>query len=421
MSNATPSTPSASGYFTRLWLRFLSIFASRPSRRCSMSLPELPVHNTPVLDHTTTNLSPDTYVSPSWQEDKQHWMRHPSLRRASMIREAARRNRSRTAASPAPDGSPSSEIRIYVQDWSSLELNMADFFDPHVASTEASDQGLPPSSPSSPILPTEQQSTDEIQDVSTTSTESEYSMPSIVLPDFDPYALPPLPELNTIEEEDEEEESTPVQVQVDSESPISPFYQPYQTNALSAVTGLLCDPTSFSFSPSTVLPDAPPSATTEPAPSPKAVKTSNNRRDTTPYPDIFSFSVYFSRDSVYESELLPSATFTAEGTLEDVCGPISIYDVANERNRYRSAAYSSCISSSPKRQPLASTINAGSVSAKELKGKKPVVAATSESTSEASMDSIGAHLLAACDELSGCEWTEEFLRMFTSSRKGVVY
>jgi hypothetical protein len=85
-----------------------------------------------------------------------------------------------------------------------------------------------------------------------------------------------------------------------------------------------------------------------------------------PYPDLFDFSMYMrraSRDSFYE---VPLRDLGVNNSPDKTGRPISIYDVhaVNERDRYRSAAYSSCISSPdrtpPRRAPLVSALNLNS-------------------------------------------------------------
>ncbi|KAJ7721190.1 hypothetical protein DFH07DRAFT_946940 [Mycena maculata] len=431
------SSPN-SGYFARLtqvcWSFFLSIFSSR--HRKQPALPELPT-SSPVATHPATldSFAPGRFRvqhdAPydglaSWQEDKQQFLRRPSLLKASMVRDRTqepRKKRHRTMAPPPP--------QIYVQDWSSLGLNMSDFFDPpSAARLGAAQSATAPSDPSdatgaelAPSLPP----VEHPNDVGLKSTELSASQSIEILLADDLTSLPDTTPSNTeadstvIPKEEPQEASAVVE-----SATLSFTAGRYEPNALSAVSGPLWDPPSFLNSYSTPLPDTTPAG---PKSAPKS--TSNNRRDSMlPYCDLFDFQEYFggdhargiSGDSFCESFELPLISVSGRSEKKSVADSlrrISVYDVVRERDRYRSAAYTSCLfsacSSEPRRAPLTSTLN--------LRSGRDTADFSSplSKKSDASCPSTGigettsAQFTAACDELSRFEWTEEeFLTMLTA-------
>ncbi|KAJ6539598.1 hypothetical protein B0H19DRAFT_1269901 [Mycena capillaripes] len=188
----------------------------------------------------------------------------------------------------------------------------------------------------------------------------------------------------------------------------------YASNALSAVSGLLWDPPTFSISHSTPLPDVAPFLSN------LQTTLTLGRDSLQPYPDLFDFSMYtrrISRESFCEVIELPS--FSVDEPSEKT-RPVSIYDVVHERDRYRSAAYSSCISSpvrtssSPRRPPFSSTLNLDS--GRDASAFSHVIAEKSDADGTPTGNDMGGQFMMMCDKLSRCEWTEEeFLKLFASS------
>ncbi|KAJ7780998.1 hypothetical protein B0H16DRAFT_1710251 [Mycena metata] len=408
---------AGSGYFTRLtqacWSFFLSIFPSRRRRHLSLELP---------ISSPSPALSPSHEVEcdasgglGSWQLDKQQFLRRPSLVRASMFRETrareAQKQRNRKSSMPPPP-------EIYVEDWSSLGLNMTDLFE--TPSSAASRSGADSSTDPGPELSAVQEEEEKEVEVHSADNSSS-SLESTVLQSSDiqtaptvvPAELQDVPDLDSAAKSSanlDDEVSTDAPAVLES-AILSFSVGHYPSNAMSAVSGLLWDPPAFSISHSTPLPDV---ATSPRRHRPQSTTFLTVRRDSlVPYPDLFDFSMYdrrVSQDSFGQAiELSPMALPEPS----DKKRPVSIYDVVLERNRYRGAAYSACIpssvrrSSSPRRQPLASTLNLGS-------GAVGFNAISKKA--EKDDGDVAAQFLLACDELSRCEWTEEeFMTMFASS------
>ncbi|KAJ7178905.1 hypothetical protein C8R46DRAFT_1211537 [Mycena filopes] len=323
--------------------------------------------------------------------------------------------------------------RIYVEDWSSLGLNMTELFEttsstsPRSGVGALSDSGADPfSTPRPELAAVEEEEEEELSEYS--ADTSLRTLDSTVLQSSDleivlavaPAELQEAPHPN-----DEAEASVsldkdpPVEIVV-PESAVLPFSAGhYASNAMSAVSGLLWDPPAVPISHSTPLPAVapPPSPSSEHRPQSTTTTFLTVTRDSlVPYPDLFDFSMYdrrVSQDSSFRQSSELSLTSSPEAA--DKKWPVSIYDVVLERDRYRGAAYSACISSSvtrtsssPRRKPLTSTLNLGrdTVDFETVVSKK----------SEIEVGEVGAQFLLACDELSRCEWTEEeFMTLFASS------
>ncbi|KAJ7094550.1 hypothetical protein B0H15DRAFT_1020358 [Mycena belliarum] len=424
----------SAGYLAHLlhvcWAFLLSLFSSRPRKRLS-SPPELPT-SSPLLTWSprVTNAQRDApYQGPeSWQRDKQQFLRRPSLVRADSdqgTRTHESRKKKRTMAPPPPE--------IYIQDWSSLGLVMTDMFNsPSTPTSRSGAVGFDPQAPSSmtsaglSTIP-EDSSLSYLGDAASTDSltaASHSSDDKTVVPD-------PTEAADWNSEADSSiysnQDMQDYGVQDISEPPVVTFTGGYASNPLSALSGLLWDPPSVSDSHSIPIPGATP---VSPAPVPQATPILSGRDSVLPYPDLFDFSMYtrrISRDSLCDALEMPSLAFTGN-TFEkkglEPGGRVSIYDVLQERDRYRSAAYSSSLPSFgtplPRRPPFASTINlrAGkdAVDLSSAVANKPAAEDLPFWNGESAKDSIGAYFLAACDELSRCEWTEEeFLKMFASS------
>ncbi|KAJ7682560.1 hypothetical protein DFH06DRAFT_1119782 [Mycena polygramma] len=424
-------SPPAAPYLTRLihlfWSFFLSIFSSR---RKHPSSPELPTF---VANHE--NECDVSGGLASWQQDKQQFLRRPSLVRATSTRARETREKKQqcTMSPPPPE--------IYIEDWSSLGLNMADLFETpssraggavgSVASTnclgrlasvpENSTEPLAEDNSPSPTSPPMAQANASSEPPSTASIASSEDL-AISTPEppgsqssedvktvlVDALTSPtdtPHSDIKTELSIDLEQDAEEVAL-VPEPATLSFSDGLYASNALSAVSGLLWDPPSFSISQSTPLPDVAPFL-------PKR-GTLTLGRDSLPYPDLFDFSMYarrISRDSFCAGIELPSMMDMSIEEPSEKARPVSIYDVVNERDRYRGAAYSACVSAvsvTPKRRPFSSAINLDS-------RRNSVRALGEKSNGDESLD-IGAQFMEVCDTLSRCEWTEEeFLEMLASS------
>ncbi|KAJ6450987.1 hypothetical protein DFH09DRAFT_76006 [Mycena vulgaris] len=434
------SSSSIPGYLAHLfqvcWSFFLSIFSTRHRKRLS-SLSELPTSSPPKTSYSERDAVYDGLES--WQRDKQQFLRRPSLVKADAAHGArtrqTRKKKSRTIASPPPE--------IYVQDWSSLGLNMSDLFDS--PSTIGSLSGVVESSVLSPChatgaeLPTI--SEDSFSEAPVTNGGvSSRGLLAAQSRDVKMVLAADLPDradaqdlsteaLSSIHPDQEAHESGAQETGVDAESATLSFSTGrYAFNALSAVSGLLWDPPSFPISHSTPLPNATP---TPSIPRPQPTSHLGARDSMLPYPDLFDFNMYarrVSRDSFCDTVELPCSVSASSDkkSARDSCRPISIYDIVHERDRYRSAAFSTCLSSvctsSPRRVPFTSNLNLGSGRDTVVDSSSTAIlkkSATDEFVAwngEMTRESIGAQFMTACDELSRCEWTEEeFLRMFAAS------
>ncbi|KAJ6490345.1 hypothetical protein C8R47DRAFT_467212 [Mycena vitilis] len=426
----------AAPYLTRLihlfWSFILSIFSSRRKHPSSPALPTFVANHENEYD-VSGGLA-------SWQQDKQQFLRRPSLVRAASTRarETRVKKQQQCTMSPPPP-------EIYIEDWSSIRVNMADLFETpssraggaagSVASTNRLGRlASVPENPPETIVednsasPT---STAEAQpNASSEPSETSFSTASIASSEDLAISTPGSPDSQSSEDvktalvdalttptdtshSDIETESS-IDLEQDAqevalvpESATLSFSDGlYASNALSAVSGLLWDPPSFSISQSTALPDVAPFL-------PKR-STLALGRDSLPYPDLFDFSMYarrISRDSFCAGIELPSMMDMSVEEPSEKARPVSIYDVVNERDRYRGAAYSACISAAsvtPKRRPFSSTINLDS-------GRNSVRAIGEKPDGDESLD-IGAQFMEVCDTLSRCEWTEaEFLEMLAGT------
>ncbi|KAJ7044589.1 hypothetical protein C8F04DRAFT_1350794 [Mycena alexandri] len=404
---------SGSGYFTRLtqacWSFFLSIFSSRRRRHLSLELPT----SSPFAASYEVECDASGGLG-SWQLDKQQFLRRPSLVRASTFREA-RKQRNRRSSIPLPPP------KIYVEDWSSLGLNMTDLFETpssaasHSGAVKPGDSSTGPTCVPGPEISAVREEEEEASVHSADNSSS--SLESTVLQSSDIQAEPavvPADLQDASDSNSEAESSVELNEEVPGDAPavlesatLSFSAGHYPLNMMSAVSGLLWDPPSFSISYSTPLPDV---ATPPSKHRPQSTTLLTVKRDSlVPYPDLFDFSMYdrrVSQDSFYQVIELPPMAFPEPS---DKKRPVSIYDVVLERDRYRGAAYSACISSSvrrsssPRRQPLASTLNLA-LDSNVIRKK-----------AETEDGDVGAQFLLACDELSRCEWTEEeFMTMFAS-------
>ncbi|KAJ7129424.1 hypothetical protein C8R44DRAFT_978817 [Mycena epipterygia] len=356
---------STSGYFAHLvqvcWSFVLSLFCSR-HRKHPAALPELPT-SSPVPPTGSQFNPPSFQFDPerirrrdepyafdgleSWQKDKQQFLRRPSLVKANStsIREP-RKKRDRTVVPPPPE--------IYVQDWSSLGLNMADLFDspspavPRSGMAEESSVPTPPYAPGAELemIPEDSSfSSSDSEDPANndpSSPELSASQSNDVKTALEIDLAASLTDTNTETDSstDLNEESQGAGIQVPKESATLSFSTGgYASNALSAVSELLWDPPTASISHSTPLPT--------PIPSKRRPQSTNARDSVVPYPDLFDFAMYtrrISRDSFGEAFELPSVAFSVDEPSDKKSGrPISIYDVAHDRDRYRSAAYSACL------------------------------------------------------------------------------
>ncbi|KAJ7683957.1 hypothetical protein B0H17DRAFT_21060 [Mycena rosella] len=407
-----PIMSSSSGYFTHLiqvcWSFLLSIFSSRHRKRSSLS-PELPTSlaaKREERDAVYDGLDAVYDGLGSWQRDKQQFLRRPSLIKAGTAQgtrtRETRKKKSRTMAPPPPE--------IYVQDWSSLRLNMADMFDsPYSAMSRSGaveSSVLAPSHAAGVELPTisEGSSLPSSEDPATIATGSLPSQSNDIkmvlavdLPDLTEAHSEAEARSNINPNQETQEAGAQETSGVAAESATFSTNR-YASNVLSAVPASFG--THFVLDPSLMpLP-------TIPAPStPRLQSTPGGRDSILPYPDLFDFSMYArrtSQDSFCDTVELPSMDLsvsessgkkTAEG-----CRPISIYDVVRERDRYRSAAYSSCLqsvcTSSPRRPPFASTLNLGAgrdtVDLSCAVPKKSALEDVSVWNGETTKDSIGA-------------------------------
>ncbi|KAF7355541.1 hypothetical protein MSAN_01471200 [Mycena sanguinolenta] len=376
-SLSTTMSPSILTRLTQICRSLFFLCSSR--RRKPSSSPELPTV-APTPHYETDSLR-------SWQIDKQQFLRRPSLRRASTHEMQKPRHRE-----PVPPRGP----EIYVEDWSSLGLNMSNFFEtsssrsvaavsPGLSTNNSSTLATIPEadpgylapdniSPSrgSPTPPPKMPSEHLADDNSPPNPGS--SMSQSITP-----SQPPADSSSSLgssaSQSSRVQKGLPIRSSNASHSKtrtkiesvtsrnagaqkaalVSPFSSPYASNALSAVSGLLWDPASFTTSHSTPLPGAAPGFLAKP---PLQSTVALGLDSTAPYPDLFDFSMYMrriSRDSFCETIELSSRDFGSvdQGCDKDKSRPVSIYDVhaVNERDRYRSAAYSACISTSPDRSP----------------------------------------------------------------------
>ncbi|KAJ7180342.1 hypothetical protein C8R43DRAFT_398253 [Mycena crocata] len=409
------TTMSAFTSFARLlqvcWSFFLALFPSR--RRKHPSSPELP---TSSANHDRECDTSD--VLGSWQNDKQQFLRRPSLARASVLLEKRtreiRKKKHRALAPPPPE--------IYIQDWSSMRVNMTDLFESpsSVASRSVAVGSGPLTSvelatiSEHPSPPSSKHSEDEC--MTSSGLLSSHSNDVSVVVATDALDIPETPHFNpetesSIQLEEAHENGVTVEI-----APLSFSTGGYASNASSAVSEPFWDPPASPISHSIPLPDAASALFMLRRQSVSTVQAS--RRDSlVPYPDLFDFNMYtqrVSRDSLGEAFELPLLGFgvnkcSDKTSITGARRPISIYDVTQERDRYRNAAYSSCLSSgSPIRPPFTSTLN--------LESSRKLATEDSFSGEEETTNSVGAQFIQACDRLSRCEWTdEEFMRMFTSS------
>ncbi|KAJ7368574.1 hypothetical protein DFH08DRAFT_29047 [Mycena albidolilacea] len=370
-------SPSIFARLTRISRSFFfSICFSR--RRKHPSSPELPTFSHPETDSLR-----------SWQSDKQQFLRRPSLLKAST--HEAQKKRHRASFPPPPE--------IYVEDWSSRGLNMSNFFEtspPTLGRSLAIESGLFPNHSSAPTTVPETKS-EHLVDGSSSSSESLWSQPTTSSEDLENDASlspPPRSQSSPSPKHPADRSSSPFQSSdvhmklptglsdtshskrkterrrqqymdrnagAQETAVIAQSSSPgrYTPSALSAVSGLLWDPPSFIIPHSTPLP---------------GILSKSHPQSTlafgqdsmAPYPDLFDFSMYMrraSRDSFCE---MPLRDLGVNNSPDKTGRPISIYDVhaVNERDRYRNAAYSSCISSPdrtpPRRAPLVSALNLNS-------------------------------------------------------------
>ncbi|KAJ6515620.1 hypothetical protein C8R45DRAFT_1086803 [Mycena sanguinolenta] len=323
--------------FARLTQIFGSLFFSCSSRRRKpSSSPELPTV-APTLHYETDSFR-------SWQIDKQQFLRRPSLRRASADEMQKQRHR---------ESVPPRGPEIYVEDWSSLGLNMSNFFEASssrsvaavslglsrnnsstLATVPEADPGHlePDNIPSSRAPPTPQPKTSSehlvndnnssnpgspMQQSNTSSpppADSSSSLGSSASRSSHVQKLPtPLNALHS-KTKTKTESTTSRKAGARKAALVAPFSSPYASNALSAVSGLLCDPASFTTSHSTPLPGAAPGFLPKP---PLQSTIALGRDSTAPYPDLFDFSMYMqriSRDSFCETIELSSRDFGRERT-----------------------------------------------------------------------------------------------------------
>ncbi|KAF7352576.1 hypothetical protein MVEN_01222900 [Mycena venus] len=292
------------------WAFFRSIFYSR--RRKHLSSPELPTVATNAFE---TNYETDSLRS--WQKDKQQFLRRPSLQRAS-TRETQKK-RHRALAPPPPE--------IYVEDWSSLGLNMTDFFETpssvagrpaagesgvsvvstnhssavatvpesdseHLTDDTSSSSGFPPLQPN----PSSEHHADDASSSPTPQPNMISEHPTTVLPDAKTKTESSLDPTAGVQEATVVAQSLTLSFSAGR----------YASSALSAVSGLLWDPPSFDISHSTPLPlsDVTPFLSKPPPQSTLALGLDSMA----PYPDVFDFSIYMrriSRDSFCEAIELP--------------------------------------------------------------------------------------------------------------------
>ncbi|KAJ7498689.1 hypothetical protein FB451DRAFT_6448 [Mycena latifolia] len=190
---------------------------------------------------------------------------------------------------------------IYVQDWSSLGLNMSDLFDsPSFAvfrsgAVESSDHA--PTHAAGAMLPTisEDSSLPSSEDTAPNGLSTIVSQSSDVKMGL-AVDLPDLADATQLKVEadssiDPNQETQEAGVQVTSgvagESSAVSFTGRYAPNALSAVSGLLWDPPSFSVSHSTPLPNAAPALS---IPRPQSTSPRGGRDSVVPYPDLFDLA-----------------------------------------------------------------------------------------------------------------------------------
>ncbi|KAF7332252.1 hypothetical protein MKEN_00106400 [Mycena kentingensis (nom. inval.)] len=290
------ATPTS--YLTRLLYAVCSFFLAIFCRK--HPAPVLPTANKPE----THFRSPSTDSLVAWQQDKQNFLRRPSLVKAT-IRERPPPTRpscdkSNTEVQDVPPPLLHPVPAICVQDWSAVEINMAELLRPSLPA---------PALERPTVLNT---------DPATIGRDA-------IMDQMKPTSV-------AVEEPLGKPEPTPLSAGTSS----------FTANALSAVSGSFFDFPALSGTVSTALPFQ------DPAPQDRERRTSflgptqRPRDSILPYPDLFDFDMYGRRVSQENSrELLPISFET-----EDY--PIVLYDI----NRPCTA-----LPSSPKRSPLKCAIN----------------------------------------------------------------
>ncbi|KAK7054194.1 hypothetical protein R3P38DRAFT_2356790, partial [Favolaschia claudopus] len=285
-----------------LWAFFLAIFSSRRQKNPSSPAPDPPT--TLATHHYETD------SLRSWQNDKQQFLRRPSLLKASAhqtLRPKEKKKRHRPFSGPPPP-------TIYVEDWSSLGLNMNDFFVAPSAFGTTATAGITPAMPNHPLEPVI-----EIKADNTTFTHSpnslEHTNPVSNGPPEDqsaltqPTAKPSLKSQHQAADSPQSHarshrDTLPLPItarrsrrpatpksDLQSDPPVLSFSAgQYASNALSAVSGFLWDPPSSSIDTATSPHSTPlPSdfTVTSPTPRPQSIFT--------PYTDIFDIGMYMHR------------------------------------------------------------------------------------------------------------------------------
>jgi len=200
------------------------------------------------------------------------------------------------------------------------------------------------------------------------------------------------------------------------------FFAPcYPFSPLSAVSGVLWDPPANMTVPSIPLPEAPSSW----QPEIPSADVAACRSSLLPYPDVFDLSMYdyrASRNSDYDGwEVRSECKTPSDEQRGEGPRPLTVsYDAERDRNRFvntteppvKLRTVKRIADLSPSVLPAQASSEAPCTSHEHA--EEP--ATLPQHSDESDEESISAQLLAACADMSRCEWTEEeFLNLFAAS------